>query len=387
MKLKTFLKTALVASLVFASLGCDSSSDNTTTTATNNNVTDPIAPAAVYTMTNDATTNAIREYRRNDNGTLSFQADYPTGGSGSGDSLNGSSNGLVFAANSNRFYTVNAGSNSITSMTLGGTGELFVLSTLNSGGVRPISIAAYNDTVYVLNAGDANANQPANITGFRQVGSALVPIANSTQPLSSDYPNPAEIAFHPTGTLLVVTERDTNNITTYTLDANAAAGPPQSQASAGNTPFGFDFTPAGIMVVSEANGATPGGSSASSYLIGVAGNVSTVSSAIANNQTAACWVDVSNNGAFAYVTNTLSNNISIYNVDPNGNLSLIGDGNNAATGAGPIDLDISNDGLFLYVLNGDDDTISAYTVGADGLVNPITGIDGLPPNSVGLVAR
>ena len=122
MKLHFSTKLATVLLAAVLAVGCGNSSQDTTTQPTQS-AQPATPPAAVYTLTNDAATNAVREYRRNTNGTLSFVADYPTGGSGSGDGLSGSSNALVFDPGSNRFYAVNAGSNSITVMSLAGDGS------------------------------------------------------------------------------------------------------------------------------------------------------------------------------------------------------------------------------------------------------------------------
>ena len=386
MKLSSYVRLLLVSAVAFLAIGCDDSSVSPTTNTRQPN-TPVVAPAAVYTMTNDATQNAVREYRRDTNGALTFVADYPTGGSGSGDTLDSSSNALIFSPGTNRFYAVNAGSNSLTAMVLGTDGKLTNLSTVNSGGTRPISVAAFGDTVYVLNAGNAGNNIPANITGFQMIGSQLQPLAGSTQALSAANPNPAEIEFTPSGTVLVVTERGTNNITTFNLNTNGVAGPAQAQAANGVTPFGFDFTPGGVLVVSNATSGNAGASTASSYNVGVAGTISTISGSVANNQTGACWVEVARNAPFAYITNTGSNSVSIYNVDANGALTLVGNGNSATTGSGPVDLDISNDSTFLYVLNRNDDSISSFRINADGTLTGIGTVAGLPANSVGMIAR
>ena len=385
MKLSSYVRLLLVSAVAFLAIGCDDSSVSPTVTQQPN--TPVVAPAAVYTMTNDSVQNAVREYRRDSNGALTFVADYPTGGSGSGDTLDSSSNGLIFNAGTNRFFAVNAGSNSLTAMVLGTDGKLTNLSTVNSGGTRPISVASFGDTVYVLNAGNAGNNIAANITGFQLVGSQLQPLAGSTQALSAANPNPSEIEFTPSGTVLVVTERGTNNITTFNLNTNGVAGPAQAQAANGVTPFGFDFTPGGVLVVSNATSGNAGASTVSSYNVGVNGTVSTISGSVANNQTGACWVEVARNAPFAYITNTGSNSVSIYNVDANGALTLVGNGNSATTGSGPVDLDISNDSTFLYVLNRNDDSISSYRINADGTLTSIGTVTGLPANSVGMVAR
>jgi 6-phosphogluconolactonase len=377
-------KKIVIAVIATVIVGCGDSSDAPASDNTQN-AAPAVAPAAVYTLTNDGATNSVREFRRNTNGTLTFVADYPTGGSGSGDGLDGSTNALFFDSANNRFYAVNAGSNSITVMSLATDGTLSVLNTINSGGVRPISLTAFADLVYVVNAGDANT--AANISGFRLAGSQLAPIDGSTQGLSAANPAPAQIEFTPTGTVLAVTERGTNSITTFTLDSNGAAQPGQAQASNGNTPFGFDFTQGGVLVVSEAQGAAAGASTVSSYTLGVNGQLTTISNSIASGQTAACWVEVNRFAPYAYVTNTANDNISIYNVDATGELSLVGNGDSAATGDAPVDLAISNDALFLYSLNTGDDSISVFSIGADGALTPTTGVGSLPANSVGLVAR
>lgn len=244
--------------------------------------------------------------------------------------------------------------------------------------------------IYVLNFGNPVGAVAANITGFRLVNGTLTPIGGSTQPLSAANPNPAQVGFNPAGNVLVVTERATNMISTYTVDVTTGvASAPNSQASAGNTTFGFDFTPNGILVVSEANGGpgNPNGSTTSSYTLSATGVLTTISGAVANNQTASCWVAINPSGTFAYTTNTASNTISAYAIAANGALTLQNAGNSGATGAGPIDLDISSDGAFLYTVNRDDDSLSIHRINADGTLTAQAGVAGQPAGSVGIIAR
>lgn len=384
MKIKKFLKLALVAAFAATVIGCDD--DVAQPVANNNADITLIPPAAVYTMTNDPGANAIREYRRAATGELAFVKDYPTGASGSGDNLNGASGSLIHVHGTNRFFNVNAGSNSVTFMSLGGDGALTAMSTANSGGTRPISVTTFGTTVYVLNAGDPINNIPANISGLELVGTQLVPIAGSTQTLSVANPNPAQIAFHPAGTVLVVTERDSNRITTFVMNGNVA-GPPKAQVSSAITPSGFDYTALGTMITAGATNGAAGSASVSSHIVAANGDIAAVTAALGNNQSAATSVEVSKVSAHAYVANAGTNNLSIVNIDGQNGLSLQGNGNSIGTGLTPADLEISEDGLFLYVLNTGDDSISAYRVGADGSLSGIPGMSGLPVNSVGLVAR
>ena len=67
--------------------------------------------------------------------------------------------------------------------------------------------------MYVLNAGGAG-----NIAGFRLEHGRLSAIANSSRPLSGSAAGPAEISFDPSGRFLVVTEKNTNRLSTYAVD-------------------------------------------------------------------------------------------------------------------------------------------------------------------------
>lgn len=388
MKIRAYLKLALIAAIAALAVGCGDTKDDNVVPPSSNPV---VIPASVYTMTNNATTNAIREFRRNDNGTLTFVADYSTDGRGSADSLTESSNSIFFNRGTNRIYAVNAGSNTISAMTVNPDGSLTLLSTAPSGGIRPISVTEHGDVAYVLNAGSSADNQAANIAGFRLIDSTLTAIPGAVRSLSADHPNPAQIQFAPSGTVLAVTERDTNKITTFTVNSAGLAGDPQVHASSGNTPFGFDFTPGGVLIVSEANFAPSGpvvaGSSVASYSVGVSGVVTTLTSSVANGQSQACWVEVSRQAPYAYVSNAGSNNLSIYSIDASGVIGLLHNGNSAATGARPTEMSISTNGQFLYVLNTGDDSISAYSINEDGSLTGVNGIAGLPANAVGLIAR
>lgn len=137
-----YIRLLLLTSFAAIMIGCgDSSGQFIATNNANGNAA--TAPAQVLVMTNAAGANAIREFRRDvTTGALTFVADYPTGGAGSADALNGSTNAIFFDAANNLVYAVNAGNNTISAMRLNLDGSLTSLSTVASGGTRPISITA-----------------------------------------------------------------------------------------------------------------------------------------------------------------------------------------------------------------------------------------------------
>jgi 6-phosphogluconolactonase len=101
-----------------------------------------------------------------------------------------------------------------------------------------------------------------------------------------------------------------------------------------------------------------------------------------------CWVEVTPNGRFAYVTNTASNSISGYAVGADGSLELLdADGRTGVTGGGPIDLAITDGGRLLYTLNSGSQTISAFRIGEDGSLTALPYAPSVPAGANGLVGR
>ncbi len=338
---------------------------------------------AVYTITNDASGNEVAVYERSADGSLTFMGSYPTGGLGSGAGL-GSQGSVILRENGRRLFVVNAGSNQISVLAVRKDG-LELLDVVDSGGEMPISLTLNGSFLYVLNAGGSG-----NITGFRvRDNGKLLPLDSSTRPLSNggtgDSPQPAQISFSRDGRLLVVTEKATNMIDVFPVE-NGIAGPPVSHPSAGMTPFGFAFAKRNDLIVSEAFGGAPDASSVSSYNVD-ADTFDVVSPAVGTTQTAACWVVVSNNGRYAYVTNTGSGSISSYRIDTNGAISLL-EAQAGLTGEGssPADMALSNDGKFLYALGVASDTISIFRVRENGKLQSLGSVD-VPPGAVGLAAR
>jgi 6-phosphogluconolactonase (cycloisomerase 2 family) len=323
----------------------------------------------------------VLAFPRAADGTLGTPVSTPTGGTGTGGGL-GNQGAVAVSADGRYLYAVNPGSHDISTFRVTPAG-LELVDRIGSGGALPISLAVRGNLAYVLNDGAA-----PNVTGFR-VGhdGRLTPIAGSTRPLTTAVPDAAQVGIAPDGTQLVVTEKATNTIVGWSITAAGTLTGLTLTASASPTPFGFDFSPRGALLVTEAVGGAPGASVLSSYRSDPAG-WATVSPSTATTETAACWVVVTPNGRFAYVTNTGSASVSGFAIGHGGELTLLnGDGVTGTTGAGPIDATISHNGRFLYTLNAGADGISAFRIGADGSLTHLGDITGLPDGATGLVAR
>jgi len=332
---------------------------------------------AVYTMTNATAGNSVLVFSRAANGSLTPAGSFATGGLGSGGSL-GNQGGLALSWNKNWLFAVNAGSNDISSFEVGPRG-LKLLDRIPSGGERPVSLTLHGNILYVLNAGSDN------ISGFVTRRGKLSSLPGSTRLLSSTAADPAQVEFSPDGDLLVVTEKATNVVDTFIVSECGLAGLAQVQPSAGTTPFGFAFDRLSRLFVSEAFGGVANASALSSYALSQDGNLQVISPSVGTNQTAACWVAITNDGHFAYVSNTGSASISAFAIARNGSLALL-NSRAAQTGDGPIDMALT--AQFLYVLNRPNGTIGNYRVEQDGSLVPLPdGIAGLPTSVNGLAAR
>jgi 6-phosphogluconolactonase (cycloisomerase 2 family) len=340
-----------------------------------------LPPGTVYTESNDASANEVFAYSRGSDGNLAPLGVFATAGTGTGGGL-GNSGALAVSPARQVLLAVNAGDSSVSMFEIHADGSLLLVSKIASGGVSPISVTVAGDIVYVVNAGNAATATAANISGFQIDDVGLAPIPGSTQPLSAANPAPAQIAFTPDGTRLVVTEKATNKIDTYVVTAGVASAP-AAQASAGKTPFGVAFDGAGHLIVSEAAGGADGGSTASSYTMASDGELTPVSSAVPSAQSAACWVVVV--GSHAYAANTHSNNLSSYAIAATGALTLL-DGAAVATGTAPIDVAATPAGAFLYAIDAGAQAISWSDVEADGTLVQQPDITGIPPHATGLVA-
>jgi 6-phosphogluconolactonase len=336
---------------------------------------------AVYLQTNDAAKNEVVAYDRAADGSLTYAGAYETGGRGTGEPHLPSQSSVLLSESGRRLLVVNAGSGEISLFAIEAAG-LQLENTVSSAGARPTSVAERGDLVYVLNNGSAS------IDGFTIADGRLEPLVDSKRPLSEDGADGAQIAFSPDGRTLVVTERGTNSISAYAVDERGYADGPTTIPSAGQTPYGFDFTGGGALVVTEAFGGDIGKAAASSYAVAGPGELKPVSGSIGDTRSEVCWAAVAKDGRFVYVTNFGDSTISSYAIGRDGEIELA-EAVAASTGlgeAGIRDEAISSNGRFLYALDADAQKVHGWNVGPDGRLTEIGAFEGVPPTVAGLAA-
>ena len=388
---------------------------------------------AVYTETNNATANAVIVFDRRSDGTIVQRATVPTGGVGLAQNppfnfpIVDSQAAVALSQDGRLLFAVNAGDNTITVFRVTKHG-LNKVDRVGSGGTEPISVTSNGNVLYVVNS------HSGNIAGFKITRhDRLHPIAGSSQSLSTPGPGgiAAQIGFSPNGRLLTVTERcylggcanqPKGVLDTFVVDGHGKAGPAKQNAADDYGPFGFAFLNNKNLLVSNTGNINHAPNppdptdptlfigTTSAYTLDHSGTVTPNGGPVASGGRGACWIVITNNKKFAFVTNSLSTfppgdgkgGIARYAVGHDGSLTLLGQTDVSPStppgAAFPTDLTLSPDSRYLYVVsptldmlpapnNNDTSHIDVYRVGHDGSLTHIqTTPATLPAGASGMAA-
>jgi len=338
-------------------------------------------PAAVYVQTNNATENEVIMFSRANDGALAPVGRYPTGGRGTGVPHLASAGSVVLHDDGRWLLVVNAGSDELSLFAVQPDG-LELADRVSSGGSKPTSVAVSGALVYILN------NGTPNISGFNLTDGKLTALAGSGRPLSGADADPAQISFTPGGGALIATERGTNSISSYLVDQRGYAQGPTTIKSSGQTPYGFDVTKDGLLIVSEAFGGAMGAAAASSYAVSGAGELTMMSGSVGDTRSEVCWVALTKDDRFAYVTNFGDGTVSCYEIAADGRLKLHDPvAGSARRGEKSLrDEAISGDGRYLYAIDPDAQKLFGWAVGQGGHLTPAGQFGGVPGTVAGLAA-
>jgi len=364
---------------------------------------------AVFSETNDPTSNQVIVFSRRSDGTLEQRQTIATGGQGGQQQQPGctamcpildTQNELTLSPDRRFLFAVNAGSNTISTFWVTPFG-LILAGTTPSGGVFPNSLTTHGNLLYALNSNSDN------IAGFR-IGwnGTLTPIAGSTQPLSAGaLPGlPRQIGFDNTGGTLVVTLLATasgpppiggtsGTIDTFSVGWNGAAGPASANDSTTNFPFAFSFDPFDRLVTAQITSLiTPGLGDAAVYRFSGSGGLTAIDTEPTGGE-APCWTAITPDGRFVFEVNTGGGAGPAQVVTFRHRLL---DGGLVLQGATPdlgefakTDVMLSADGRYLYVLAPGlfgPSHVDAYSVGTDGSLKLIEQTPSTLPNGMSGIA-
>jgi 6-phosphogluconolactonase (cycloisomerase 2 family) len=375
---------------------------------------------AVYLETNTPTGNTVIVFNQHKDGTISQGQVVATGGLGGaaqqpfGFPVTDSQGAVTSNDSGSLVFAVNAGDNTISSFRATPHG-LVLADRASSGGTLPVSVTTHGNLLYVLN------EVSGSIYGFHFDGAGhLQPIGGSWRSLATPGPDgvSAQIGLSPDGRVVTVTNRcfmgcplnPLGLIDTFVLGPGDVAVSHTWAPSAAPLPFGFAYAGPHHLIVtnvgfaSTLNGMPPPAGdptqlngSTSSYDIAHDGTLNATSD-VASGGRATCWITISNDGKYAFVTNSLSTfppgtgqgAITSYAIASDGTLTKLGQTDTSPDF--PTDLDLSKDGKYLYVLNDTlnpfDNTshIDVYRVDGGNLTHIQTTPSNLPGGTSGLIA-
>jgi 6-phosphogluconolactonase (cycloisomerase 2 family) len=324
---------------------------------------------AVFVQTDNVKGNQVVVYDRAASGTLTQVGIYNTGGLGG--ALEGSvvdhlasEGGLTYDGANGLLYAVNAGSNTVS--VFGVIGDKLALhQVISSGGTFPVSVAAHEGTVYVLNGLSGGAVQ-----GFAVASGRLVALPGSNRPLGLEAASgpsqfthsPGTVVFSPNGAqLLVTTKANGNDVDVFSVaPGGVISATPVVNSLPGTVPFGIVFDKQGHVVLAESAGAL------ASFQLGEAGTLSQLD-VVLSEQAATCWVEEAR-GHF-FTSNPGSASLSAFSSSAQGQLlTLLGD---TPTNGGTVDATSSASGRFLYVQTGAEGLVDEFAVGSGGELTDI----------------
>ena len=340
---------------------------------------DTASAGAVYVQTN-AAPNEVIAFRRADDGSLDRIGSVATGGEGDGTPHLQSQGSVTLTGDGQYLLVTNSASDDLSVFSVAADGSIELRERVHTG-ATPRSVDESDGLVVVLNTGEPG------LASFRLDAEGIERVEGGDQALVPSHADPAQVAFSPDGTLVLITERATDSIVTYEVTADGTFGASSEVASEGPTPYGFAFTSGGTLIVTEAFGAEKGAAAASSYAI-EDGSLVARTSSVGNGRSEICWAVITPDDRFAFTTNFADGAVSRYAIAADGSLSL----EDATAGIsvdgmpGLRDEDITSDGRFLYAIDADGGRIYGWSIDAEGSLEPVGSWEGVPETVAGLAA-
>jgi hypothetical protein len=375
------LTTFAVAALAFVLLSLAGPGVGPSPVSATGDVDGQQAHAVGFVYVNDNTpgTNTVAGFARKADGSLTALSGspFPAGGSGTGAAVP-SQGGVQVSSDGHLLLVADAGSNQISVLRIGGDGSLSPVSgsPFSSDGSTPVSIAVQDHTVFVANTGNAGTlstdcsyktGDGSNYTGFRLDGNGqLTALANSTYcvPPGSEL---GDVVLNADGSHLSGSRVNPSLIDSLDVDRHGelTVSPGSPFPAQGVGPFGSAFSPThpdDLFVSNAHNGGTAG--TVSAFTVGENAVLTSIgASPFPDNQTAPCWVAITDDGRFLFASNTGSGSVSSYAVANDGSLSLLSS-TTLHGGGGNTDLGVGASGKALYVLHGTAVNVMAIQNGA-----------------------
>src|SRR5215210_4428733 len=195
---------------------------------------DTASASAVYVQTN-AAPNEVITFRRADDGSLERLGSVATGGEGDGTPHLQSQGSVTLTGDGQNLLVTNAASDDVSVFSVAADGSIELRERVHTG-ATPRSVDESDGLVVVLNTGEPG------LAAFRLHAEGIARMEGGHQALSTSDADPAQVAFSPDGSGVVITQRGTDSVVTYEVAPDDTFGASSEVASEGPTPYGFAFT-------------------------------------------------------------------------------------------------------------------------------------------------
>lgn len=307
---------------------------------------------ALYFASNPDGTNSVVALTRDlSTGFVTYLGSFNSGGNGT-TAIQGSQAHAV-ATRGSFLYAVNSGSGNFSTFRIGQDGELTLVATTSSGGIRPVSLAIHGNLLYVLNQGISSSEEggpvDAGVLPFT-IGTDGIPMPAAGPGISLDSEDsPSDVVFTGNGQRLAVMCTGSNAIRSYDVGASGSLGNSQV-VGVGSQPVGGASNArlawCGFATVVN----DPGPASVVSF--NAESGLSIVSQIPATTDQDPCWAATDPGGFRLWTSNFLPRSLTLYSIGSDGSLARLGGYTPGASDSGPgaLDICVSNDGRFLYRL-------------------------------------
>lgn len=222
-------------------------------------------------------------------------------------------------------------------------GGLLACGTSNS------SSSSSTGLLYLATQGDAS------VSIFEvNLGSGVLSASGTSVPTGT---TPSAMALSPSGNALFVANRDSNNISRYTVNSDGTLTAASGSTGTGTTPVALAINPAGTFLFA----ANQGTDDVSVFSISGSG-LTEVSGSPFPTSASPNGLAVSPSGTSLYVSNNVSGTVSAYIIDSSGALTTVPGSPFLTSGTTPAGLAVAPNGNFLYVANFGSSNITTFTI-------------------------
>jgi 6-phosphogluconolactonase (cycloisomerase 2 family) len=240
----------------------------------------------------------------------------------------------------------------------------------NDVGTDSVTIDPLGKFAYVANEGLYDTDGSVSAYSIDPTTGVLMSTSGGISGNSPEFCCFTAVAVHPSDKFAYVANGDSfpRSVSMYTINGASGALTHFGTIAAEGFPTSVVVDPSGqfVYVAAETDFGLPGAGSVSMYAInattGALTSLGTIATGTMIAESSSNSIVVDPTGAFAYVTNSGSNNVSMYSI--NGTTGVLTSAGTIDAGTTPLSVAVDPTGKFAYVTNFNSNDVSMYTINA-----------------------